>query len=56
MTARTALLVLLLIIASIALAQRRRVAALIGMGLFSLVLSATYLLRPRRRSEQRSSP
>jgi len=44
MTIQTALFVLLPIVASIALTQRRRVAALIGMGLLSLVLSATYAL------------
>ena len=44
MTVRTALFLLLPIVASIALVQRRRVAALIGMGLFSLVLSAAYAI------------
>jgi len=42
---RTALFVLLPVIASIALVQRRRVAALIGMGLLSFALSATYALQ-----------
>jgi len=41
--ARTALLVLLPLIAAVALSRRRRLAAIIGMGLFSLVLSAVYL-------------
>ncbi len=45
MIARTALFLLLPIVASIALTQRRRVAALIGMGLFSLVLSSVYVLQ-----------
>ena len=44
MIARLVLLALLPIIAIAALTQRRRLAAIIGMGLFSLVLAATYLL------------
>jgi len=44
MIARTVLLLLLPIIAAAALMQRRRLASVIGMGLFSLVLAATYLL------------
>ena len=44
MIARSVLLLLLPIIAGISLFQRRRLAAVIGMGLFSLVLAATYLL------------
>lgn len=41
---RTILLLFLPLIAAFALSQRRRLAAIIGMGLFSLVLSAVYLL------------
>jgi uncharacterized MnhB-related membrane protein len=41
---RAVLLLLLPVIAGISLFQRRRLAAVIGMGLFSLVLAATYLL------------
>jgi len=44
MIARSILLALLPIIAVIALTQRRRLAAIIGMGLFSFVLAAAYLL------------
>ena len=44
MISRVVLLLLLPVIASVALSQRRRLAAVIGMGLFSLVLAATYLL------------
>jgi len=44
MISRTVLLGLLPIIAGIALFQRRRLTAVIGMGLFSLVLTANYLL------------
>lgn len=44
MIARTVLLLLLPIIAAVALTRRRRLACVIGMGLFSLVLAATYLL------------
>lgn len=44
MIARGVLLLLLPVIAGISLFQRRRLAAVIGMGLFSLVLAATYLL------------
>lgn len=40
----TVLLLLLPVIAAFALSRRRRLAAVIGMGLFSLVLSASYLL------------
>ena len=41
---KTALLILLPLIAAFALSRRRRLAAIIGMGLFSLVLSGVYLL------------
>jgi len=41
---RTVLLLLLPVIAAVSLFQRRRLSAVIGMGLFSLVLAATYLL------------
>jgi len=44
MISRIALLLLLPVIAGVSLSQRRRLAAVIGMGLFSLVLAATYLL------------
>jgi len=44
MISRAVLLVLLPIIAGISLFQRRRLTAVIGMGLFSLVLTANYLL------------
>ena len=44
MIARSVLLLLLPVIAGVSLFQRRRLAAVIGMGLFSLVLAATYLL------------
>ncbi|MFC2099747.1 hydrogenase subunit MbhD domain-containing protein [Candidatus Bipolaricaulota bacterium] len=44
MIARSALLALLPVLAIAALTQRRRLAAIIGMGLFSFVLAATYLL------------
>ena len=44
MISRAVLLLLLPVIAGVALFQRRRLAAVIGMGLFSLVLAATYLL------------
>jgi len=44
MISRAVLLLLLPIIAGVSLFQRRRLAAVIGMGLFSLVLAATYLL------------
>ncbi|MBU0595770.1 DUF4040 domain-containing protein [Candidatus Bipolaricaulota bacterium] len=44
MIARSALLALLPVLAIVALTQRRRLAAIIGMGLFSFVLAATYLL------------
>ena len=44
MIARTVLLLLLPIIAAVALTRRRRLACVIGMGLLSLVLAATYLL------------
>jgi len=44
MISRIVLLLLLPIIAGVSLFQRRRLAAVIGMGLFSLVLAATYLL------------
>jgi len=42
--ARWILLALLPVVAGISLAQSRRLAAIIGMGLFSLMLAATYLL------------
>lgn len=44
MIARWILLALLPIVAGIALSQTRRLSAIIGMGLFSLVLAAVYLL------------
>lgn len=44
MISRTVLLLLLPVIAAVSLFQRRRLSAVIGMGLFSLVLAATYLL------------
>ena len=44
MISRMVLLLLLPVIAGVSLFQRRRLAAVIGMGLFSLVLAATYLL------------
>lgn len=44
MISRSFLLLLLPIIAGVSLCQRRRLPAVIGMGLFSLVLAATYLL------------
>jgi len=44
MIARAVLLALLPVIAGVSLFQRRRLSAVIGMGLFSLVLAATYLL------------
>ncbi len=44
MIARGALLALLPVLAGIALTRRRRSAAIIGMGLFSLTLAGTYLL------------
>lgn len=44
MISRMVLLLLLPILAGISLFQRRRLTAVIGMGLFSLVLAATYLL------------
>lgn len=44
MISRAVLLLLLPIIAGVSLFQRRRLSAVIGMGLFSLVLAATYLL------------
>ncbi len=44
MISRAVLLLLLPIIAGVSLSQRRRLSAVIGMGLFSLVLAATYLL------------
>lgn len=44
MIARTALLALLPIVAVIALTQRRRLTAIIGMGLFSFLLAVVYLL------------
>jgi len=43
MTARIALLLLLPALAIFSLSQRRRLTAVMGMGLFSLVLAATYL-------------
>ena len=43
MTARTVLLLLLPALAIFSLSQRRRLTAVMGMGLFSLVLAATYL-------------
>ena len=44
MTARAILLLLLPVVALIALTQRRRLFAIIGMGVFSLLLAAVYLL------------
>jgi len=44
MIARWILLALLPIVASIALAQSRRLSAIIGMGLFSFILAAVYVL------------
>jgi len=44
MIARTAILALLPIVAVIALSQRRRLTAIIGMGLFSFLLAVAYLL------------
>ncbi len=44
MIARTALLALLPVVAIVALTQRRRLTAIIGMGLFSFLLAVTYLL------------
>ena len=44
MVARWILLALLPIVAGVALLQTRRLSAIIGMGLFSLVLAAVYLL------------
>lgn len=44
MIARWVLLALLPIVAGISLAQSRRLSAIIGMGLFSLILAAVYLL------------
>jgi len=44
MIARWILLALLPIVAGIALTQTRRLSAIIGMGLFSLILAAVYLL------------
>ena len=41
---QTALLVLLPVVAALTLCQRRRLMAVIGMGVFSLLLSAVYLL------------
>ena len=43
MTSRTVLLLLLPVLAVFSLSQRRRLTAVMGMGLFSLVLAATYL-------------
>ena len=43
MTSRTVLLLLLPVLAIFSLSQRRRLTAVMGMGLFSLVLAATYL-------------
>ncbi len=43
MTVRTVLLLLLPALAIFSLSQRRRLTAVMGMGLFSLVLAATYL-------------
>lgn len=44
MISRAVLLALLPVIAGVSLFQRRRLTAVIGMGLFSLALAATYLL------------
>jgi len=44
MISRAVLLILLPVIAGVSLFQRRRLSAVIGMGLFSFVLAATYLL------------
>jgi energy-converting hydrogenase B subunit D len=44
MIARTAILALLPIVAVIALTQRRRLTAIVGMGLFSFLLAVAYLL------------
>lgn len=44
MIARTTLLMFLPLIAVFALTRKRRLAAVIGMGMFSLILSAVYLL------------
>lgn len=44
MIARSLLLLLLPIVAGISLTQTRRLSAIIGMGLFSLILAAAYLL------------
>jgi energy-converting hydrogenase B subunit D len=44
MITRAVLLLLLPVVATIALSQRRRLFAVIGMGIFSLVLAAAYLL------------
>lgn len=44
MIARTAILALLPIVAVIALTQRRRLMAIVGMGLFSFLLAVAYLL------------
>lgn len=44
MIARSILLALLPIVAGISLTQTRRLSAIIGMGLFSLILAAVYLL------------
>ena len=44
MIARSILLILLPIVAGISLTQTRRLSAIIGMGLFSLILAAVYLL------------
>jgi uncharacterized MnhB-related membrane protein len=44
MIARSILLLLLPIVAGISLTQTRRLSAIIGMGLFSLILAAVYLL------------
>ncbi len=44
MIARTALLALLPVVAVVALTQRRRLPAIVGMGLFSFLLAVVYLL------------
>ena len=44
MIARTTLLLLLPFVAAFSLTRKRRIVAVIGMGMFSLILAAVYLL------------